>query len=581
MNGQDPAAGLTVETVTGIAQLAGLPIDDAAVAARIAAGANAASNAVRAALALAPEQDLFAREPSDYLPLLESLAPQPGQVGGLAAVAVVEARSAASTGAAPTNAAPTNAAPWNFDLCELAARLADRRLRSVEVVRAMLARAELANARTRCFLAIETDTALAAAELADALLDAAWQSGREPAAPLLGVPVAHKDMFERQGFAALCGSRAREPRVAARSATVMERLEIAGAVTIGTLNMAEFALGATGHNAAFGDCRNAWNPDFIAGGSSSGSGAAVACGAVFASLGSDTGGSVRIPASANGVYGLKPTYGLIPRTGSMKLTPSIDVLGPIVRSVRDLARLLQVIAGGDGRDTQCSLKSVPDYAAVLDRGIEGLRLGIPRNHFLDDLEPSVRAAYERSLAMFEAAGARLLEVEVPGAEWMAELSRAVVYPEATALHAAALRARGSDYTPQVRVRASTGVAIPGTLYLEALQLRLPLLERVVREVFGRCELLLTPTLPVRVPRRDETDIGAGPLLWQLLGRLVHCTAPINYLGLPALSMPAGFDDRGLPVGVQLVAAPFAEPTLLRAAAVHEHGMDVCRLAPMA
>jgi aspartyl-tRNA(Asn)/glutamyl-tRNA(Gln) amidotransferase subunit A len=376
-------------------------------------------------------------------------------------------------------------------------------------------------------------------------------------------------MFARRGLATSCGSRAAERRVAVRSATVMQRLEIAGAVTLGTLNMAEFALGPTGHNAAFGDCRNAWDPDYIAGGSSSGCGAAVASGAVPGSLGSDTGGSVRIPAAANGLYGLKPTYGLLPRTGSMQLAPSIDALGVFARSTRDLARLLQVIAGGDGLDALCSLRPVPDYAAALGRGIDGLRLGIPRNHFCDALEPPVRDAYERSLGALQAAGARLLEVEVPGAQWMAELSRAIVYPEATALHAAALRSRSDEYTAQVRLRASTGLAIPGTIHIEALRLRMPLLERTVREVFGRCDLLLTPTLPVRIPRRDETDIGDGPRLWQLLARLVHCTAAFNFLGLPALSVPAGVDDRGLPIGLQMVAPPFAEAALLGAAAVHE------------
>ncbi|MBU6377927.1 MAG: amidase [Gammaproteobacteria bacterium] len=541
------------------------------MAARIAAGAAAATHAVSAALALVPAQTLFAREPAEYLPLLEALAPREPATDGAASTAAIVTATTERPSAGRRDDAD---ADWqDLDLCELARRLANRQLRSVEVVRASLARAEVVNARSHCFLAIEAAAAVAAAERADERLDAAWRAGCEPGASLLGVPLAHKDMFERRGIEASCGSRARDPRRsvggAVRNATVIDRLERAGAVTLGTLNMAEFALGATGHNAAVGDCRNAWNADFIAGGSSSGSGAAVASAAVFGSLGSDTGGSVRIPAAANGVYGLKPTYGLVPRTGSMKLTPSIDVIGPLARSVRDIARLLTIIAGDDGHDPLCSRRPRPDFEAMLDRGIDGLRLGIPRNYFLDDLEAPVRSAYERSLQVLESSGARLVEVEVPGAALLAELSRAVVYPEATALHAAALRARGSDYTAQVRVRASTGLAIPGTTYLEALQLRLPLLERVVGEVFGACELLITPALPVRVPRRDETDIGAGPQLWQLLGRLVQCTAPFNFLGVPALSMPAGRDDRGLPVGMQLVAAPFAESTLLRAAAVHQ------------
>jgi aspartyl-tRNA(Asn)/glutamyl-tRNA(Gln) amidotransferase subunit A len=579
MSASDAITSSAVDAVLESARLAGFSHVDAGMAERLAAGGAAAVQAVRAAAATVAEAGPFAGEPAGYLASLESLTPETERPT-MSPVGEQQARGAASGAARGTARVATAAAvpaeswlppvqPWHLGLCELASRLANRQLRSVEVVRAMLARAEHAAGRTNCFLGIETDAALSAAELADVLLDAAWRQGREPAAPLLGVPLAHKDMFARRGLATSCGSRAAERRVAVRSATVMQRLEIAGAVTLGTLNMAEFALGPTGHNAAFGDCRNAWDPDYIAGGSSSGCGAAVASGAVPGSLGSDTGGSVRIPAAANGLYGLKPTYGLLPRTGSMQLAPSIDALGVFARSTRDLARLLQVIAGGDGLDALCSLRPVPDYAAALGRGIDGLRLGIPRNHFCDALEPPVRDAYERSLGALQAAGARLLEVEVPGAQWMAELSRAIVYPEATALHAAALRSRSDEYTAQVRLRASTGLAIPGTIHIEALRLRMPLLERTVREVFGRCDLLLTPTLPVRIPRRDETDIGDGPRLWQLLARLVHCTAAFNFLGLPALSVPAGVDDRGLPIGLQMVAPPFAEAALLGAAAVHE------------
>lgn len=468
--------------------------------------------------------------------------------------------------------------PCDLGLVEVAAQLREGALSSVALTEAALARAARAQARTNCFVVLEPEAALAAARRADGLL-------ADPRAPgaLLGVPLAHKDMFHRAGRLPTYGSRvvgaeaaagAPAPAVDDREATVIARLRSAGAHSIGALGMAEFALGATGHNAAFGDCRNAWDPDHVSGGSSSGSGAAVACGAAFASLGSDTGGSVRIPASANGVLGLKPTYGLLPRTGSMKLAPSIDVLGPITRSAADMACVLQAVAGADGRDALASRRPVPDHAAALRRGVEGLRLGIPRSYFFDVATAEVRAAVERCLAALEGAGARLVEVDVPDAPAMSELSRAVVYSEATALHAPWLRTRGGRYTPQVRLRASTGLGIPAPVYLAALQLRLPLLERFVGAVFSRCDALVSPTLPIPVPRRDETDVGSGESLWAILSKLVHCTAPFNYLGLPAISVPAGLDARGLPMGVQYAARPFAEGTLLRIAAVQE------RLLPM-
>ena len=471
--------------------------------------------------------------------------------------------------------------PCDLGLVEVAARLREGALSSVALTEAALARAAQAQARTNCFVALEPEAALVAARRADERLADPQARGA-----LLGVPLAHKDMFRCAAHRPTYASRVAVPTAPAdgrastgqrEDATLIARLQAAGAHSIGALNMAEFALGATGHNAAFGDCRNAWNPDHVSGGSSSGSGAAVACGATFASLGSDTGGSVRIPASANGVLGLKPTYGLLPRTGSMKLAPSIDVLGPITRSAVDMACVLQAIAGADGRDALASRRPVPDYAAALQRGVEGLRLGIPRGYFFEVATPEVRAAVERCLAALEGAGARLVEVDVPDVAAMSELSRAVVYSEATALHTPWLRTRGERYTPQVRVRASTGLGIPAPVYLAALQLRLPLLERFVGEVFSRCDALVSPTLPIPVPRRDETDVGSGEAMWAILAKLVHCTAPFNYLGLPAISVPAGLDARGLPMGVQYASRPFAEGTLLRIAAVQERLLPMSRL----
>ena len=439
---------------------------------------------------------------------------------------------------------------------------------------ATLERAQRAQERTNCFLSIESESLLRAAELADLVLTETRRRGVAPIGALQGVPLAHKDMFGRGGAPVRYGSKAALDQPTQQRATATARLEQAGALEVGALNMAEFALGATGHNAAYGDCRNAWNPDYISGGSSSGSGAAVACGAAFASLGSDTGGSVRIPASANGLVGLKPTYGLIPRTGSMKLSPSIDVIGPMARTVADLAEILQVVAGGDGVDANASLRPVPDYRQSIRAGVEGLRIGVPSNYFFDVASDEIRGAMDRSLQALLAVGARRVDISVPAVAEMSELSRAIVYSEATALHAPWLRTRGERYTAQVRVRASTGLAIPAAVYLEALQLRIPLLRRFVGEVFSRCDVLLTPTLPISVPRRDETDVGAGAGLWQILSRLVHCTAPFNYLGLPAITVPAGLDTRGLPMGAQFVARPYAESTLLRVAAEQQRAMPL-------
>ncbi len=454
--------------------------------------------------------------------------------------------------------------PTRLGLVEVATLIRDGALSSVEATRAALAAAHREQPRLNCFIEIDDAGALRAAAAADAARDRG-----APLGPLHGVPLAHKDMFDVAGRPIRYGSRVRGVHVPAGSATVIERLQAAGAIRIGALNMAEFALGATGHNAAWGDCRNALDPDYMAGGSSSGSGAAVGARIVHGSLGSDTGGSVRIPAAANGVVGIKPTYGRVPRSGAMRLAPSVDHLGPLARSVADAARLLAVVAGHDPRDPASSRLPVPDFEAEARRELAGLRVGVPRNYFYDVVTPEIRAAMEASLAALQGEGARLVEVEVPDVAAMSELSRAIVYAEATALHGAWLRQRPGDYTPQVRVRASTGIGIPASVYLESLLLRMPLLERFVGEVFGRCDVLHSPTLPIPVPRLAEVDVGGGEALWETLARLVHNTAPFNYLGLPAVAVPAGRTRNGLPASVQLAARPFAEGLLLRVAAAHE------------
>lgn len=451
-----------------------------------------------------------------------------------------------------------------LDLVEVADAIRDGALTSLAVTEAVLARAEREQARLNCFLEIDREGALRAAEQADRLRAAGQSLG-----PLHGVPLAHKDMFDVAGRVVRYGSRVRGTHRAIGNATVIDRLDAAGAVRIGALNMAEFALGPTGHNAVWGDCRNALDPAFMAGGSSSGSGAAVAACATYAALGSDTGGSVRIPAAANGVVGLKPTYGRISRHGSMRLAPSIDVIGPIARSVRDCARLLRVVAGHDARDPQSSRLPVPDYESMLARGIRGLRIGVPRSYFFEVASEDVRVAMQRSVDALRAQGADIVDVDVPDARPLAELSRAIVYSEAAGLHAHWLRERGDAYSPQVRVRASTGFAIPAAVYYQALLLRVPMLRRFVGEVFARCDVLHTPTLPIATPTLAEVDVGAGETLWRTLSRLVHCTAPFNFLGLPALAVPAARAANGMPTSVQLVGRPFSEALLLRVAAAHE------------
>jgi aspartyl-tRNA(Asn)/glutamyl-tRNA(Gln) amidotransferase subunit A len=458
--------------------------------------------------------------------------------------------------------------PTHATLVDVAAAIVRGEVSSVELTRACLERAHLLDRELNCFIRIEDDAALREAARADAA-----RADGEPMGLLHGVPLAVKDIFYDPERETSSGSRVRAGFRATTRATVLTRLSAAGAVNLGALNMTEFALGPTGHNAFHGACRNPWNPAYIAGGSSSGAGAAVAARIVFGTLGSDTGGSIRLPATANGVAGLKATYGRVSRAGAMPLSWSTDHVGPLARTARDLARLLTVIAGTDAADPRSSARPVPDYEKMLDGSIKDLRIGIPSNYYFDGVDRDVGRLLEAALQVLVGLGARLVEVAVPAPEHLTELSRAIVYSEAAALHGHWLRTRPQDYSPQVRARAATGIAIPAATYLEALQLRPMLLRSFVTEVYAACDVLATPTLAVPLPTVAETDVGASAGMWQAIAQLVRCTAPFNYLGVPALSVPVGFTARGLPAGLQLVGRPFAENQLLRVAAAYQSETD--------
>ena len=462
-------------------------------------------------------------------------------------------------------------AQWT--LVEAADAIRDRRATSRAVVEACLERIAEWQPSINAFTAVLADTALAAADCADAAVAAGL-----PLGPLHGVPLAHKDMFFHPSRRSSLGTRVAPP-VGAAYSSLLERLDTAGAVEIGTLNMCEFALGPTGHNFWLGDCRNPWHTGHIACGSSSGGGAAIAARLAYGSFGSDTGGSVRLPASATGVLGLKPTNGRVTLAGMMPLSPSVDVPGVFARSARDLARLLGSVAGHDPRDARSSRVPVPDYEAMLGHRIAGLRIGVPRNYFLDGVAADVALRMEESLRALTALGAEIVPVTVPEPEHLTELSRVLVYSEAAAIHGPWLREHAHEYSPQVRVRAATGLAIPAAAYLHVQQLRPQILRRFVADVFARCDVLHLPTLGIPVPTLAETDVGGSATMWEKIAVLVRCTAPFNYLGLPALAVPCGFTDNGLPTSFQLVGRPFAEATLLAVAHAYDGVTRSSRLVP--
>ncbi len=461
-----------------------------------------------------------------------------------------------------------------LDLVGAAEGVRTRKFSAVELTEACIRRIERLQPKLNCFISLEAETALAAARRADEELAKGVVRG-----PLHGIPLAHKDMLYRAGKVTTCGSKIRKDFVPSYTATVHLRLEAAGALDLGTLNMAEFAFGPTGHNAHWGHCRNPWNPDHITGGSSSGSASATAARLVLGALGSDTGGSIRLPSGLCGLAGLKPTQGRVSRYGVMPLSFSLDQVGPLALSVRDCARIMSVIAGYDPKDPTSSTVPVDDYEARLAGGVRGLRIGVPTNYFYDGMVDEIRAGMEESLRVFRDLGAEIVEVEIPHLDVLDGLSNVVMASEAATIHGRWLRERPDDYQPQVRQRIMAGLFYPATRYLEALDLRPRIVADVIEAVFTKADVLHAPLLARPVPRIDETDLGGTPEAHAAIGELTRLTRPLNYLGFPGLTVPAGFTGNGLPMAFQLLGRPFAEAMLLRVGHTYQQETDWHRRAP--
>jgi aspartyl-tRNA(Asn)/glutamyl-tRNA(Gln) amidotransferase subunit A len=463
-----------------------------------------------------------------------------------------------------------------LSLTEASDAVATRRASSVELTKACLDRIATVQPKVNCFISVEADAALVAAARADREVAADGPRG-----PLHGIPLAHKDMFYREGEVSSFGSRIFRDYVPGFTATVMERIDAAGAVYLGSLNMAEFATGPVGQNDHFGAIRNPWTTDHISGGSSSGSGAAVAARLCFGSLGSDTGGSCRLPAGMCGVIGVKPTYGLVSRYGGMPRCWSLDVFGPLARTAEDAAVLLQAVAGHDPRDSTTGPGPVPDYRAALARAetLRGVKIGVPTNHLYPDAHPALRPALEAALSVLEDCGATLVDLEMPDPEGLYDLTNIINKCEAAALHDEWIRNRPDDYSVSVRSRMEAGYYVPATRYIQALRLRPRIVAEFCASVFGKADVLFTPVISIPVPRIEEATITRSADAPRIIDAITMCTRWVSYLGVPAVSVPCGFTDLGLPVGYQLLARPFAEELLLRVAHLYQQATDWHRRVP--
>ena len=479
-------------------------------------------------------------------------------------------------------------------LHELRQLLLRREVSSVEVTRAFLERIAATDDQLNLFITVCEDQALQSAEAADRRLAAADAA----ASPILtGIPLALKDIFVTEGIRTTCASKILENFIPPYDGTAVSKVKEAGAVLLGKLNMDEFAMGSSNENSGFGPARNPWNRDYVTGGSSGGSAACIAARQAIASLGTDTGGSIRQPASHCGVVGLKPTYGRVSRYGVISYASSLDQVGPLASNVEDCALLLGVVAGHDPADSTSIRRDVPDYSATLRDGVAGMRLGLPKEYFIDGLDPEVQQAVEKAIAVYKDLGAEIVEVSLPHTQYAVACYYLIATAEASSnlarydgvrfglrrdegegLVEMYRQSRAAGFGDEVKRRIMLGTYALSSGYYDAYYLKAQKVRTLIRqdflEAFGKVDAILTPVAPTPAFRIGEKT--ADPLQMYLSDIF---TIPVNLAGTCAMSIPCGFSTSGLPIGLQLIGSPFGEETILRAAYSYEQATDWHNKAP--
>jgi aspartyl-tRNA(Asn)/glutamyl-tRNA(Gln) amidotransferase subunit A len=474
---------------------------------------------------------------------------------------------------------------FHLTISEAQKLLRARELSSLDLTRSCLDRIAALEPRLHAFITVTADDAIAQAKSADQKIAS---GGSVP--PLCGIPLGLKDIYATRGVRTTCASRILENFVPPFDATVISKLRDQGAVFLGKTNMDEFAMGSSTENSAFGPTMNPHDLTRVAGGSSGGSAAAVAADECLAALGTDTGGSIREPASFCGVVGFKPTYSRVSRYGVVAYASSLDQVGPFAKSVRDAAILLRAVAGVDHCDSTCSARPVPNYEAALTGEIKGIRLGVPKEYFVEGMMPEVEQAVRAALKRYASMGAEVIDVSLPHSEYAIAAYYLIATAEASAnlarfdgirygLRVEAgnqrelykkTRARGFGDEVKRRIMLGTFALSAGyydAYYLKAQKVR-TLIKRDFERVFEKCDLIVTPTAPTTAFKLGEKM--SDPLQMYLSDIF---TISVNLAGLPGLAMPCGYDRNGMPIGLQLIGPPFGEESMLRAADAYERGSE--------
>ncbi|MBH5338793.1 amidase [Streptomyces pactum] len=461
--------------------------------------------------------------------------------------------------------------PHELTLAAAATEIRERRLSPVELVDSVLDRIGRVDPQVRAYVTVAAEQARSAAR--DAEREAARGVFR---GPLHGVPVGIKDLIDVAGMPTTASSRVRAGHRATTDSTVAARLRAAGAVLVGKTHTHEFAYGLTTPQTA-----NAWHSGRVAGGSSGGSAVAVAAGAATFALGTDTGGSIRVPAALNGVVGLKPTYGLVPRHGVTPLSWSLDHVGPITRTVEDAALVLAALAGHDPRDPASLDIPAVDHRPEREPDLSGVRVGVPSTYFFDHIDPQVAAAVHHAIAQLEALGTRLVEVDIPMTRYIQATQWGLMVPEASAYHERTLRTAPELYQADVRILLEAGELMSAGDHLRAQRAR-TLIRGAWTRLLQEVDVIAAPTVPMTaVPAAQESVTWPDGTVESVSDAYVRLSAPANITGLPALSVPAGHDTAGLPIGMQLIGRPLDERTLLRTGHAYERTRPARALAPAA
>ena len=457
-----------------------------------------------------------------------------------------------------------------LSISEAAGLIESRQMSPVELTRAHLERIERTEPVLNAFITLLAEESLEQAGTAERQI-----AGGEYRGPLHGIPVGLKDLYYTRGIRTTVGTKILRDFVPEYDAAVTERFADAGAILMGKLQMHEFALGATSVNPHDGPARNPWNPDRITGGSSGGSGAAVAAGQCMAALGSDTGGSIRIPGALCGIVGLKPTFGRISRHGVYPLSWSLDTVGPMTRSVRDSAIVLSALAGYDPRDPSSANVPTRDFTDGIEDGLSGLRVGIPEDFFYDVISPEVSEAVCMAAGVLAELGAQVESCSIPALNHALGISSAILVTEAAETLLDKLRDRPEDIGADVRARLRLGAVTPAVDYIKAQRAR-SAYNAQLDDAMERYDLLLAPAVAVGATGIDQEFVEIAGRQENALSLMSRLTRPFNLTGQPTISVPCGFTSEGMPVGMQLAGRHWQESTLLRAAHAYEQATECTR-----